>query len=532
MGERLQAQAISLWVATAPSTGYAPLDTNIDVDTAVIGGGVAGLTAALALSRAGQSVAVIEAAHVGTGVTGHTTGKVTSLHRLVYTEITGRHGPDAARSYGQANQAAVEHIARVVSDEGIDCGFRRVPNFTYAETDEALSLVRGEAALAARLGLPSVFTTGVPLPFPVKGAVRFDNQAQLHAVRYVQGLARAVDCAGSFVFEESRALALRDGTPVVVETERGSVRARDVIVATNVPFGDKGSFAARYILHRSYLVASRTGPVPLEGTYISVEEPMRSILTVDVDGASYVLAGGEGHRAEDSGDTAERYRRLTAFSRDRLGTHEPVFRWSTQDSISVDGLPYVGLMSPDSTHIHVITGLRKWGLTNGTAAALILADTLSGRANPWARVFDSNRAPQPNGTPAAGQGVPILPRPRQAVPDQEDKDALVVPAPGEGAVIEREGEKIAVYADPTGQIREVSAICTHLGCTVEFNAADVTWDCPCHGSRFDIEGTVIQGPASINLSARKTPPAGSSPPWRSSPPASQRAPSADSSSDG
>src|SRR5512141_2054973 len=153
MGERLQAQAVSLWLATAESTGYASLGTDIDVDTVVIGGGVAGLTAALALKRAGQSVAVIEAARIGTGVTGHTTGKVTSLHRLVYTELAGRHGPDTARVYGQANQAAVEHIARVISDEGIDCGFRRVANFTYAETDEALNLVRDEAALAARLGL-------------------------------------------------------------------------------------------------------------------------------------------------------------------------------------------------------------------------------------------------------------------------------------------------------------------------------------------------------------------------------------------
>ena len=505
MREQSPGQAISLWIATVEGKGYASLGTDIDVDTAVIGGGVAGLTAALALKRAGQSVAVIESARIGTGVTGHTTGKVTSLHRLVYTELAGRHGPDTARSYGQANQAAVEHIARVVSEEGIDCGFRRVPNFTYAETEEALSLVRDEAALAARLGLPSIFTADVPLPFAVRGAVRFDNQAQLHAVRYLQGLARAVDGSGSFVFEESRALALRDGSPVVVETERGSLRARDVIVATNVPFGDQGGFAERCVLHRSYLVASRAGSVPLEGTYISVEEPMRSILAVDVDGTGYVLAGGEGHRADDAGGSAERYRRLAAFSRDRLGTGEPAFRWSTQDGIPVDGLPYVGLMSPGSTHVHVITGLRKWGLTNGTAGALILADTLCGRANPWARVFDSNRAPRAGGAASAGRSVPVPPRRQQAPPAPADKDAAVSLAPGEGAVIDRGGEKVAVYADPAGKLRSVSAICTHLGCTVEFNAADVTWDCPCHGSRFATDGTVIQGPASSNLSPRPSP---------------------------
>ncbi len=284
MSERPAGKPLSLWVATAGSTAYAALDADIDVDVAVIGGGIAGLTAALALKRAGQAVAVVEAARVGTGVTGHTTGKVTSLHRLAYTELAGSHGEAAARTYGQANQAAIEHIARTVSREGIDCGFRRVTNYTYAETDDALDRVRDEAALAARLGLPSAFTSDVPLPFPVKGAVRFDGQAQIHSVQYLQGLAAAVHGDGSFVFEESPATSLRDGSPAAVITERGSVRARDVIVATNVPFGDGGIFDARCYPHRSYLTASLATGQGLEdsfrsSSFISVDEPMRSILT-------------------------------------------------------------------------------------------------------------------------------------------------------------------------------------------------------------------------------------------------------------
>ncbi|WP_240689734.1 FAD-dependent oxidoreductase [Arthrobacter sp. PAMC25564] len=492
MSERSEGKPVSLWVATAGVTGYPALDGDLEVDTAVIGAGIAGLTAALALKRAGHSVAVVEAARVGTGVTGHTTGKVTSLHRLAYTALADRHGVDTARGYGQANQAAVEHIARVVSAERIDCDFRRVANFSYAETDEALALVRDEAALAAGLGLPSVFTSDVPLPFAVKGAVRFENQAQFHAVKYLQGLARAVDGGGSFVFEESRAVALRDGSPAIVETGRGSVRARDVIVATNVPFGDGGFFDARCLLHRSYVVASRAGSLPLEGTYISVDDPMRSILAVQVEGTGYLLAGGEGHPAGESVDSTERYRRLAAFSRDRLGAGGAEFRWSTQDGLPIDGLPFVGIMPPSASHVHVITGLRKWGLSNGTAAALILADTLCGRVNPWARVFDSNRA-----TPAVSVARPV---------DRDGPAAgHALPAPGEGSVVERDGEKVAVYADPAGKLRAVSAVCTHLGCTVEFNSADVTWDCPCHGSRFATDGTVIQGPASTSLVPRPSP---------------------------
>ena len=482
----------SLWAATSAATSYAALDEVIDVDVAVIGGGIAGLTAALALKRAGQTVAVLEAARVGTGVTGNTTGKVTSLHRLAYTELAARHGTEAARIYGQANEAAIEHVAGTVGAEGIACSFRRVSNYTYAESEDALALVREEAALAARLGLPSSLTTDVPLPFavgsfPVTGAVRFDNQAQIHALRYVQGLARAVDGDGSFVFEDSPATGFRDGTPAVADTERGSVRANEIIVATNMPFGDNGFFAGRCYAHRSYIVAARSDAAPLDSTFVSVDEPMRSILTTDVDGVSYVLAGGEGHPASEQVDSAERYGRLAAFARDRLGVGEIAFRWSTQDAMPADGLPYVGRLSPDFRHVHVITGLRKWGLTNGTAAALILRDLLCGRTNPWAEVFDSTRAVR-----ARGAAQP------EATPPEAPAGPSEI-APGRGRVVDVDGAETAVYVSPAGDVRAVSAVCTHLGCTVEFNVADATWDCPCHGSRFSTDGTVIQGPATRNL---------------------------------
>lgn len=495
MKEQPAGRLLSLWAATGGAATYPSLDmdaaASLDVDVAVIGGGIAGLTAALALKRAGRTVAVLEAARVGTGVTGNTTGKVTSLHRLAYSELAARHGVGTAATYGQANEAAIEHIADVVAAEGIDCGFRRVANYTYAESGPALALVREEAALARRLGLPASFTDDVPLPFAVRGAVRFDGQAQIHALRYVQGLARAVDGDGSFVFEESPATGFRDGSPAVVDTERASVRARDIIVATNLPFGDNGLFAGRCYAHRSYIVAGRSASPPLDATFVSVDEPMRSILTVDVEGTSYVLAGGEGHPATESVDSAERYGRLAAFARDRLDAREIEFRWSTQDAMPADGLPYVGLMAPESRHVHVITGLRKWGLTNGTAAALILRDTLCGTGNAWAAVFDSTRGG------GATRAVPAHP----AEGARPAGDAPAEVAPGEGKVVDVRGAKTAVYVSPAGDVQAVSAICTHLGCTVEFNPADVTWDCPCHGSRFSTDGTVIQGPATRNLAA-------------------------------
>jgi glycine/D-amino acid oxidase-like deaminating enzyme/nitrite reductase/ring-hydroxylating ferredoxin subunit len=494
---QLLGEPVSLWLASARDTDYPELDRDVVVDVAVIGAGVAGLTAALALKRAGHTVAVIEAARVGTGVTGHTTGKVTSLHRLAYTELARSHGTDTARSYGQANQGAIEHIRRVVTEERIDCDFRQVANYTYAESDEALEQVRAEADLTAGLGLPSTFTTDVPLPFAVKGAVRFDGQAQFHAVKYLQGLARAVHGDGSFVFEQTRALQVHDGTPGVVDLDGGTVRARDIIVATNVPFADQGSFKDRCQPHRSYIVAGRVDRPPAEATFISVDEPMRSILTVRIDGQSYVLVGGEGHPASESGDTAGRYGRLAAFARDRLGVSAVSHRWSTQDNLPADGLPYVGLISAEATHLYVITGLRKWGLTNGTAAAHILTDLISGRDNPWAAVFDSNRpAPAASAEPV----VKAKPLADAATPGKAGRaPERATLAPGEGTIIDVAGQSTAVYKDTDGRVHSLSAICTHLGCTVEFNAADTTWDCPCHGSRFATDGTVLHGPATTNL---------------------------------
>ncbi|WP_245827936.1 FAD-dependent oxidoreductase [Sinomonas mesophila] len=467
---------------------------------AVIGAGIAGLTAALALKRAGRTVAVIEAARVGTGVTGHTTGKITSLHRQVYTGLARSHGTNAARTYGEANEAAIDHVAHVVVDEGIDCDFRRVANYTYAESDDALELVRAEASLAARLGLPSTFTTDVPLPFPVKGAIRFDGQAQIHPVKYLQGLARAVNGEGSFVFEDTRAHQVHDGSPGMVDAEHGTVHAHDVIVATNVPFGGHGLFYLRCHPHRSYIVAGRGDTSTLDATFISADEPLRSILTVNVGGTSYVLAGGEGHRVSEAEDTAGRYRRLAAFAHDRLGVGEVDYRWSTQDGMPLDGLPYVGLMSPLAKHVYVITGLRKWGLSNGTAAALILADTLSGQENRWARVFNSNRI-----TPKASANRFIRENVKTTMAVLVGKlsgrpgHQVLALAPGAGAVINVGGQETAVYKDEGGQVHTLSATCSHLGCTVGFNPSDNTWDCPCHGSRFATDGTVIQGPAAKNL---------------------------------
>ena len=499
------ARAISLWVDTAPATSYPRLRGELAVDFAVIGGGIAGLTAALLLKRGGAQVAVVEAGRVGTGVTGHTTGKVSSLHRLIYRELRRSFGEGGARVYGAANQAAIERVAEIVDEEEIECEFRRVDNFTYAESEQALRRVRAEASVARALGLPATYTDSAPLPFPIKGAVRFAEQAQFHATKYLIGLAEAVAGQGSYVFEETRATDVSGDGPYSVSTPEGNLIAKAAIIATNFPFLDRGLFSARCHMHRSYLIAlSIAGELP-EGTFISADEPLRSLMPHRAGEGPLLLVGGEGHRAEESADPIERYARLEAWARERFPVTSLDYRWSTQDALPVDGVPYVGRLTPLSRNLYVATGFGKWGLSNGTVAGEILADRLLGRDNSWAKVFNSNRfKPRASARRFVGEnlrsGARHL-RSRLATTGS----SLPELGRGEGVVLEVDGETVAACRDDRGEVHAVSAVCTHAGCLVGWNGADRTWDCPCHGSRFDRTGKVLQGPAVEDLASREAP---------------------------
>jgi nitrite reductase/ring-hydroxylating ferredoxin subunit len=272
-----------------------------------------------------------------------------------------------------------------------------------------------------------------------------------------------------------------------------------VIVATNFPILDRGLFFARCHQHRSYLIAvTLDGELP-EGTFISADEPLRSILPHRAAGHDYLLVGGEGHRASETVDVAERYERLEQWARERFPVKSVEYRWSTQDALPVDGVPYVGAMSPLSRNVYVATGFRKWGLTNGTVAGMILSDRILGRPNPWASTFNSNRLKLLAGgrrfvTENVRAGVRLV---RDRIASR--KSALSELSPGEGRVLELDGEKVAAHKDEDGRAHTVSAVCTHAGCIVDWNGEERTWDCPCHGSRFDHGGGVIQGPATEDL---------------------------------
>jgi glycine/D-amino acid oxidase-like deaminating enzyme len=482
----------SLWIATGPEQPLLPdLDRDVEADVAVIGGGIVGITTALLLKEAGARVVLLEADRLAHGVSGHTTGKVSSQHGMVYARLAERFGAEGARTYGAANEAALAWIADRVEADGIECDLRRRASYAYGDRAQA----EREAQAAIEAGLPASLVDDTPLPYPVEAAVRFERQAEFHSRKYLLALAAQLEGDGCRVFERSRAAEVDVHAQPTVKTPGGRVVAGHVVLATHVPFPDRTLAFARAHPQRSYAIACRIAGEPPEGMFISAGSPTRSIRGVPLGDEELLLVGGEGHRPGTGGDTERRYAALEAFAREHWDVEAVAYRWSSQDTTTIDTLPYAGRATPFSDRILMATGFAKWGLTGGTAAAMILADAILGRDNAWAELFDPNRF-----TPRAAAARFVEENAKAGVrfADRLTKRAtrpIEALAPGEGGIVRLGGEKVAGHRRDDGTLVAVSPTCTHLGCQVNWNRAERSWDCPCHGSRFSPDGDVLHGPA-------------------------------------
>jgi glycine/D-amino acid oxidase-like deaminating enzyme/nitrite reductase/ring-hydroxylating ferredoxin subunit len=491
--------ARSLWLDTAAPTSYPQLADDIEVDVAVIGGGIAGLTAALMLRREGASVAVLDAARVGQGVTGCTTAKVSALQATMYSTIRRRHGDAAAAVYADATVFGVEHLAALVSEESIDCELERRDAYTYAADESERSMIIDEADAAGRAGLPVKVVDATDLPYAVHGAVRLANQVQVHPLRYAQGLAAAVQRDGSHVFESTRAVAVDEGRPCQVHTTAGTVRAEHVVVATHFPFLDRGLYFARLKPQRSYCIAARlSSGSPPQSMSISAGSPTRSVRSY----GQLLIVGGESHSVGANEATAERFQRLTDFAQAHWDVESVTHQWSAQDSVHYDHLPVIGPYWPGSAHLWVASGFMKWGFATATFAATILADRIAGRDNEWAGTFSPARL-SAGSLHEAGQlgGKFALDLVGDRIRRPEADAAEEIPS-GQARVVSDGLGRKGVYRDAEGGRHAVSLRCTHLGCLLRFNSAEHSWDCPCHGSRFDVDGAVLEGPAVEPLERR------------------------------
>ncbi len=497
----LPGKHVAFWIDTTGPSSYPEAgDFPGVVDAVVIGGGITGLTVAALLQEEGLSVALCEARRIAMGVTGHTTAKITSMHGLFYDYLTTKFGRELAGLYAEANQAAIGNIEALVTRREISCDFSRRPAYTYAMTDKDVSDVVAEAKAAEALGLPAAFVDRTALPFETMGAVVFERQAQFHPRKYLLALAGQLVSEGCMIFENTRALDIEEGNPCRVTTKGGIIRAKNVVIASYFPMKDPGFYFARMYPSRSYAMAvSLAGKIP-DGMFYSACEPHWSLRSQPAQGGGELaVISGLSHKTGHGGNTFEYYRQLEEWVRGSFNVKSVEYCWSTQDNVTVDGVAYIGRLGPGYGKVFVATGYGQWGMTQSMAAAVIIRDAILGRRNSWAEIYDPNRLKRVRSTKLITENVHAVQHlvlSRLFSPDSFDPQQL---QPGEGGIIRRKMGQVAVARDSTGMLNTVSPTCVHMGCINSWNPAEESWDCPCHGSRYAADGSVLQGPAQKDL---------------------------------
>ncbi len=491
----------SYWINSVSIPEYRPLEEDVTVDVAIVGGGIVGITSAYLLTRQGLKVAVAEASRILQGTTGHTTAKITSQHSLIYARLVKEMGSELARQYAQANESAIKAIHRTIEEHNIDCDFSWLPAYVYTESEQYIKDLQDETRAAQDLGIKAAYLDKIPLPFKVWAAMRFDGQAQFHPLKYLSALARYVSDHGGHIYEDTVAVNLED-RPVAVLTKRGPrIKANKIIIASHYPFFDGGGFfITRIYADKSYVVAIKADEKLSEGTYINAETPTRSLRSQPDGDGEVILVGGENHKTGDESDTNVHYRNLIDYARNSFTVTDKPYRWSTQDCMTIDGVPYVGNLTPRSPDVYVATGFNKWGMTNATASAMILSDLIIKGDNPWAPVFNPSRFNLASIKTFLVQNADVAKEMVAGKMAKLPEDIEV--KPGEAQAVEVEGQKMGVFRDDTGELHWVDTTCTHLGCELIWNEAERTWDCPCHGSRFNYNGDIVEGPAFNQLNCQ------------------------------
>jgi glycine/D-amino acid oxidase-like deaminating enzyme/nitrite reductase/ring-hydroxylating ferredoxin subunit len=501
----------SVWMDTTEVPQFQPLTQNLRSNVCVIGAGIAGMTTAYLLARAGRAVVLIDDGPIGGGETSRTTAHLTAALDDRYYNIEKMHGEEGARLAAESHMAAIHRIETIASMEDIDCDFQRVEGFLFLGGENTRKDLERELEATRRAGISDTqLVDRIPFEFWDSGpALRFPRQATFHPLKYLKGLARAILRDGGKIYTGVHAEKIEDGEPARVTTSDGHVISADnVVVCTNTPVNDWLIIHSKQAAYRTYVIGARVpkGSVP-HGLYWDTPDPYHYIRLQHAEDKSgheldydILIVGGEDHKTGQAADTEERFVRLEQWTRERFPMIERVdYRWSGQVIEPVDYMAYIGKNPGGDEHIWIATGDSGNGMTHGTIAGIILNELVQGRKHQWARFYDPSRV-RLRATPEfVKENVNVAEQYKDWFTGGGAGDVAAI-KPGEGAIIGRGRGKIAVYRDERGDIHQLSAVCTHLYCIVHWNDTERTWDCPCHGSRFDPYGKVVNGPAIVGLS--------------------------------
>ncbi|WP_340026249.1 FAD-dependent oxidoreductase [Paenibacillus sp. FSL K6-1096] len=494
----------SFWRGSTELPSFPKLAENHVTDVAIVGAGITGITTAYLLSKAGYKVTLLEAGGILNGTTGFTSAKISAQHGMIYDDLLKHFGEEQARMYYQSNHEAMEWMIATAEELGLDCGMKQEAAYLYADKEDAKKLKELEAEFAAyqKLGIPGEWLDAVPLPLGAGGAIRLSGQARFHPLHYLKGLLQAVLDRGGQIYEHTTIgeQVDTDGQLTLhTEGDQYEIRCRHAVSASHFPFYDGGSlYFSRLHAERSYCLAFEPETDYEGGMYLSASEPTRSLRAVEWGDKKLVIAGGENHKTGQGICTFGHYEKLEQFAGGLLGIRSIPFRWSTQDLITLDNVPYIGKRAEDE-EIYIATGFAKWGMTNGTLAARLIADGIMGNSNPYTGLYDPTRF---KAVPAIKnflvQNLSVAKELVSGKVEIVHKKTREL-APDEGAVVVHDGKRVGAYRDPEGKLHLVDRTCTHMGCECEWNDGERSWDCPCHGSRFSYEGKVLEGPATVPL---------------------------------
>ncbi len=511
-------RSVSIWMATATVPTFPTLAKNEHADVCIVGAGIAGLTTAYLLGRAGKPAVVVDDGPIVSGETERTTAHLTTALDDRYFELERLHGETGARLAAESHAAAIDTIERIVAEEGIPCDFGRLDGYLFAPPEESSGLLDRELDAAHRAGLTHVrMALRSPLvSFDTGPALRFPRQAQFHPVKYLAALAQAIVRDGGRIYTHTHATKIEGGAPARIETRKGPVITADaVVVATNTPVNDLLAIHTKQSAYRTFVIGAVVPPGSVaKALYWDTSDPYHYVRVQPLPAGpspavarDLLIVGGEDHKTGQADDAEDRYLALEQWARARFPMMQEIsFRWSGQVMEPVDGLAFIGRNPLDRENVYIATGDSGNGITHGTIAGMLLTDLIQGRGNAWASLYDPSRKTLGALARFAGENLNVAAQYADWLTAGDvDGDAAV--PPGTGAVVRRGLTKAAVYCDDAGQLHECSAICPHLGGIVAWNHSEKSWDCPCHGSRFNKFGKALNGPANTDLSPAEESPA-------------------------